>query len=213
MGFLDFFRRPPPIQNARELADFIDGNAAFVVQKGLYEYARARAGHYAKVLFGEQEFRDVMEACRWQAYPLGLAMVAEVVEGELRQESGASRSEALAGLRTLVLEVFDRYPVPVGLDAAVWAEERSELGQRLVQIGLHPRKPVKDIAEPYAAPYVALMPIHQKLRGPDAPTLHNYLRVCLLNIHDSLLPRLDAPALLASLMQTAGLREARTPEP
>ena len=29
--------------------------SAFWLQKGIYEYSRARAGHYAKVLFREQE--------------------------------------------------------------------------------------------------------------------------------------------------------------
>jgi len=42
MGLLDFFRRPPPIRDVEALADFIDRNAAFVVQKGIYEYSRAR---------------------------------------------------------------------------------------------------------------------------------------------------------------------------
>jgi hypothetical protein len=51
MGLFDIFKRQPPIRDAAALAEFIDGNAAFVTQKGLYEYSRVRAGHYAKVLF------------------------------------------------------------------------------------------------------------------------------------------------------------------
>ena len=54
------------------------------MQKGIYEYSRARAGHYAKVLFREPEFQAAVEESRWRAYPLGLAMVAELVEGVLR---------------------------------------------------------------------------------------------------------------------------------
>ena len=42
LGFFDFFRRPPPIRDAAALADFIDQNSAFVAQKGIYEYSRAR---------------------------------------------------------------------------------------------------------------------------------------------------------------------------
>ena len=73
------------------LADFIDRNAAFVVQKGIYEYSRARAGHYAKVLFREPEFQAAADESRWRAYPLGLAMVAELVEGVLRPAAGEDR--------------------------------------------------------------------------------------------------------------------------
>ena len=80
MGLFDFFRRRRPIRDARALADFIDENSAFLVQKAIYEYSRARAGHYSKVLFAEADFHKAVEQSRWRAYPLGLAMVAEVVD-------------------------------------------------------------------------------------------------------------------------------------
>ncbi len=77
----------PSHSQSQELAQFIDENAAFLVQKGIYEYSRARAGHYAKILFREPEFAEAVERSRWAAFPLGLAMVAEVVEGILRPRS------------------------------------------------------------------------------------------------------------------------------
>ena len=88
MGLLDIFRRKPPIRDAAAVATFIDENAAFLMQKGIYEYSRARAGHYAKVLFREAGFQAAVEMSRWRAYPLGLAMVAELVEGVLRERIG-----------------------------------------------------------------------------------------------------------------------------
>ena len=108
MGVLDWFRRPPPIADREALADFIDSQAAFLVQKGIYEYSRARAGHYAKVMFGEQTFTDAFNLARWQAYPLGLAMVGEVVEGVLRGSPGTDPVEVQSWVRALVLSVFDR---------------------------------------------------------------------------------------------------------
>ena len=112
MGLFELFRRRPPIRDAQALAEFIDRQAAFLMQKGLYEYSRARAGPYAKVLFRESGFQTAVEESRWRAYPLGLAMVAEVVEGVLRphaadrhrpQERGTHRSvlPVLAQLRDL----------------------------------------------------------------------------------------------------------------
>ena len=44
MGLFDYFRRKPPIRDVQSLADFIDERAAFLVQKAIYEYSRARAG-------------------------------------------------------------------------------------------------------------------------------------------------------------------------
>ena len=200
MGFFDIFRRAPAIREASALADFIDDNAAYLIQKGMYEYSRARAGHYAKVLLREPEFLAAIEKARWQGYPLGLAMVGEMVEKVLISPAVDDRRAGIDALANLVLSVFDRYPVPAPVGAAVWANERIELGRRLEQIGLHPPKPVKDIPVPYTQTYFDLMPIHEKLRAPDYPAITNYLRVSLINVHDNLIERLDVPAVAQSLM-------------
>jgi hypothetical protein len=199
MGLFDIFRRRPSIRDLAALADFIDQNAAFVVQKGIYEYSRARAGHYAKVLFSEAGFQQAIEQSRWSAYPLGLAMVAEVVEGVLRPYAGSERRAALDTLSALVLSVFDRYPVPA-LGEAAWRDARSELERRLGLIGIHAPKPAKDIPETFAEAYFSLMPIDRKLRKSDFPTIRNYLRVTLCNVHEEFTKRADAPALAAMLI-------------
>jgi hypothetical protein len=43
------------------------------------------------------------------------------------------------------------------------------------------------------------MPIHEKLRARDFPTIRNYLKVTLCNIHDEFTRRMDGPALVAAL--------------
>jgi hypothetical protein len=197
---LDLFRRSPPIRDADALADFIDRNAAFITQKGIYEYSRARAGHYAKVLFREPEFHEALEHSRWRAYPLGLAIVAEVVDAVLLTLGGEKgRRERLAAIEATTLSAFDRYPVPAVLTTEIWQELRAELARRLQLIGLHPRKPAMDIPEQFADSYFALMPIHEKLRGRDFITTRNYLRVTVLNIHEELSKRIDTPALIGAL--------------
>src|SRR4051812_18559125 len=67
MGFLDWFRKPPPIRDAGGVSEFIDRNAAFLMQKALYEYSRAPPGHYSKVLFREPTFQAAVEVSRWRA--------------------------------------------------------------------------------------------------------------------------------------------------
>ena len=59
-----------------------------------------------------------------------------------------------------------------------------------------------DIPEPWADTYFNLMPIFEKLRRPDYPTIRNYLRVTMINIHDEFSKRMDAPA-LASVLAAA----------
>jgi hypothetical protein len=202
LGFLGFFRARPRIRDAEALAEFIDEQAAFVMQKGIYEYSRARAGHYAKVLFKEPEFLEAAERSRWRAYPLGLVMVAEMVEGVLRPFA-ADRGKQLEALQALVLSVFDRYPVPAVLGASAWQEARAELARRLQHIGLHSVKRAMDVAEPWAETYFDLMPIHEKLRGSDFPTMRNYLRVTLINVHDEFTKRFDAQAMAAVLVDSS----------
>jgi hypothetical protein len=199
MGILDFFRRAPSIDQADALADFVDRNAAFLVQKGIYEYSRARAGPYSIMLMAEPTFKEEVEKSRWLAFPLGLAMVAEMIEGVLRRDADADRKPLVDAIGRMALSVFDRYPDPPGLAPGLWRGAREELAQQLAMIGLHPRKLVKDIPEPYSQRYFSLMPIHERLRGEDFPTLRNYLGITLCNIHDEFVRRVDAGALRTSL--------------
>ena len=195
MGFFDIFKRKPPIRDSAALADFIDANAAFVTQKGIYEYARARAGHYAKVLFSEKGFQDAADHARWRAYPIGLAMVAEVTDNVLHQGRAAERARGLPKLRAIVLDVFDRYPPPAALDVQTWRDLRTGLVQRLDQLSLHPPKRAIDIPETYIQSYFDAMPIYEKLKKTDFHTTHSYLKVVLCNVHEDLENRIDLPAL------------------
>ena len=199
MGLFDIFRRTPPIRDAQSLADFIDRNAAFIAQKGIYEYSRARAGHYAKVLFREPEFQAAAERSRWRAYPLGLTLIAELVEGVLRPMAEEEPQTQADALNTLVISIFDRYPPPAAIGEIVWNEYRTELVQRLKLISFHPAKRAMDIPEQFAESYFEMMPIHEKLRGEDFPTIRNYLRVTLVNVHGELTERIDSEAVAHSL--------------
>jgi hypothetical protein len=204
------FWRRPPITDLGALAEFVDERAAFLVQKGLHEYSRARAGHYAKVLFNEREFIEALDRSRWSAYPLGLAMVGELVEGLLRRHASGEASQHLDPMRGFVLSVFDRYPTPAVLGEAAWRDARAELDRRLRFLGLHPPKRAIDIPGSYARTYWDLMPISKEVRTPDFPTTHSYLRITLCNFHDELTSRADLP-LLARLLCEAGGPSAFSP--
>lgn len=193
------FSSRPPIRRPDELGEFIGAHAAFVVQKGIYEYSRARAGHYAKVLFGEADFQSAVERSRWRAYPLGLAMVAEVAVGVLEEQTGKLRSELLPKVQVLVLTDFDHWEVPAALGIEEWQTLRAALVEHLARIGLHPAKRAMDVPEPFTKTYFELMPIHKSLRGPDFPTMASYLKVTLCNVHDELTKRLDAAAFSRAL--------------
>jgi hypothetical protein len=193
------FQRRPPIRDLGALADFIDAQSAFIAQKGIYEYSRARAGHYAKVLFAEEGFALSVERARWQAFPLGLSMVGEMVEGVVASAAGTQRRQLLDRLTLVVLSVLDRYPVSPTIGEEAWQEARRQLAERLDLVGGHAPKRVMDIPDPVAQAYFAMMPIHEKLRGRDFATTRNYLSVCLCNIHDEFVARADVAALRRAL--------------
>jgi hypothetical protein len=197
------FRRKPPIDDVRSLADFIDTRAAFIVQKGIYEYSRARAGHYAKVLFAETGFAQSVETARWSAYPIGLKMVGEMAEGVLRPFAGDRRRAEVDELTKLVLSVFDRYPVPEAIGPEAWQAMRQDLERHMDLIGGHAPKRVIYIPEPLAQKYFDLMPIHEKLRGRDFLTTVNYLRVNLCHMHEELENRLNGPVVIKALLASA----------
>jgi hypothetical protein len=204
MALFDFFRRRPPISDTGALADFIDQNAAFLVQKGIYDYARARSGPYAKSLLAQPDFIEALNRSRWRAYPLGLAMVGEMVEGVLRPYAGENRSAILDPLSTLVLEVFDRHPVPTTAGSAAWQAARGELVRKLAQISAHPPKLVIDIPEQYAERYFNMMPFDKELLSEDVPTTRSYLRLRLIHIRDELVERMDASKLASALRAYPG---------
>jgi hypothetical protein len=212
LSSLAFWRRPP-IADLDALAAFVDERSAFLVQKGIYEYSRARAGHYAKVLFNEFEFLEALEQSRWRAYPLGLAMVGELVEGVLRGHADDAAARHFDGWRRFVLSVFDRYPAPAALGEAAWQEARADLDRRLQALGLHPPKWAIDIPEPYARMYWDLMPIHKEIRSRDFRTTHSYLKIVLCNIHDQLTSRADIPALVRQLRDASSLSPRNSDPP
>ena len=199
MGLFDFFRRKPAIRDVAELADFIDQRAAFLVQKGMYDYARARSGPHAKWLLGEAEFQERIDKSRWRAYPMGLAMVGEMVDGMLYPFADGDRRGLLERLSAVVMDVFDRYPVPADLGAKKWQEARERLRQRLDQIGTHPPKRVIDIPEQYVATYFGLMPFDKDFLTNDMPTTLAYLKLTLASMRDDLTERMNPQAIANEL--------------
>lgn len=199
MAFLGFFRRRPPIREVAELADFIDQQSAYLIQRYIYDYTQARAGPYSKSLLVRPDFVQAVERSRWAAYPLGLAMVGEMVEGVLHPYGGDERRAIIDPLGALVLDVFDRYDAPVQIGNDIWLQLRDELSHKLDQLSMHPPKRVIDIPEPYAERYFNLMPFDKDLLTNDLLTTRSYLRLTLTNIRDELVKRMDAPAVTGAL--------------
>jgi hypothetical protein len=156
------------------------------------------------VLFNEPSFIEASDRSRWQAYPLGLAMLAELAEGVLGAAVGGDRGQRIEMIRRLTLSVFDTYPRPDVLEIHQWRDARAELDRRLQLIGLHPPKRSFEIADPFARAYFDLFPIHESLRRSEFQTVHGYLRIMLCNMHEDLRRRIDAQQLREALSAPTG---------
>jgi hypothetical protein len=200
MGLMDFLlRRKPRIGTPRQLADFIDEQAAFLVQKGIYDYSRARSGHYSKVMLADKGFQSALNRARWRAFPLGLAMVGETVETVLAPQDGDLRRSALDPLIALVLSVYDRYPRPAELTEEEWTAGRAELALHLERLSTHPPKRVIDIPVPFAERYFAMMPFDKPFLTPDAPTARSFMQLQLVKVQEELLNRMDVAGMVQQL--------------
>ena len=201
MGFLDYFRRKPPIRDPQALAVFIDEQAAFLVQKGIFDYTRARTGHFAKVMLKDKGFQSALNRSRWRAYPLGLAMIGETTEAVLAPQSGGDRRSVLDPLIALILSIYDGYPKPEELTAEEWSEGRAELALHLERLTTHPPKRIIDIPQPFAERYFAMMPFDKAFLTPDAPTARGFMQLRLVTVHEQLEQRMDAADMARQLRQ------------
>ncbi|MEJ8570995.1 hypothetical protein [Microbaculum marinum] len=200
MGLLDMFRRPPPIADVGALEDFLDSRAAFLVQKCVFEYSRARAGVFWDKLFLEKEFQAAVDVARWNGYPIALADLTEMAEGVLRPAASGREAELLDRMIDIALAVVHRYPVPAGEPADFWVVKSDWLRDRLSEIQLAPRKAVKDIPLGTARQMFDLMPIHKSLRGEDFVVVRNHLRANLCRLYEEFAGRLKVDSLLDDVL-------------
>lgn len=201
MAIFGFFRRQPSIREVSDLADFIDQRGAYLIQRYIYDYTHARSGPFSQRLLGLPDFAQAVERSRWSAYPLGLAMMGEMVEGVLAPHAAGDRRSVLDPVTGVVLGVYDRYETEASKQIGVgaWRGAREELARQLDRVGTHPPKSVSDIPEPYAERYFNMMPFDKELLTNDVPTTRSYLRLTLTNIRDDLAKHMNAAVIAAKL--------------
>jgi hypothetical protein len=200
MGLFDMFRRPPPIADVEALEDFLDSHAAFLVQKCVFEYARARAGVFWDKLFREPDFIAAVDVARWNGFVIALADVVEMVEAALRPAARGREAALLDRLIAIAEAVIHRYPVPANEPFDFWVTQVDWLRDRLAEIQLAPPKAVKDIPLSTARRMFELMPIHQSLRGGDFVVVRNHLRSNLCRMSEEFGQRVEIEPLLADTL-------------
>jgi hypothetical protein len=208
MGIFDavvsgLFRKPEQIENAESLAAFMDSRAAFLAQKCVVEFCRVRAGVYWRKLFSEVEFKRELDKARWRAYPPTFAMMAEMVEGALRQAAGLRQRQLPSALDALAREVFTKYQVPAGEEPDFWVKAAALVHERLQATQSGPPRPVREMPKPMARVVFNVLPLHKDIVTNDYDYIFNNLRMNLLRAHEDFLKFGDLPAVAEDLLGKA----------
>jgi hypothetical protein len=201
--------RTEPIATIEALEAFADSRAAFMAQKCVFEYCRARSGVLSMKLFKEQAFMDAMHHSRWTTYALVYCDVAEMIEGVLRPHARGSLKLLADGLARMGEHTFACHGLPEGAPDDFWKRAVERLEKRLALAQLHAPRPVRDIPKTEIEAVLASLPIHPSLRGQDFELLQNNLRINLVRIYEEFLAGADLEELGAVLSPESAEVDAR----
>lgn len=208
----DWFRNPA-IATIDSLEEFIDSRAAFMAQKCVVEYCRARSGVLSMKLFKEPAFLEALHHSRWTTYAVVYCDIAEMVEGVLRPHARGTPNRLAERLAHLAERTFASHGLPEGAPEGFWSDAVARLERRLALAQLHAPRPVRDIPKTEIEAILVSLPIHPSLRGEDYELLQNNLRINLVRIYEEFISRVDRETLGAELSPAAPgvLPERRLP--
>jgi hypothetical protein len=202
-------RRWAPVTAGHELADFLAAQTAYVAQRSVIEYCKARTGLNWDKLFLEQLFLERLEVCRWEAYAVVLAEVAELALIRLRRDGAADPEIYLPGLVAAAHAALLRHPVPGHRTS--WADAADSIERHLARALLAAPRPVHLLGLHSADAIFDLLPIHADLRPEDREMFQNSVRFAICGVFDAMARCFDVAALEASLPaagRTQGLAPA-----
>lgn len=197
------FRRPPErFATISDLRRFIETRSAYVTQRSMYEYCRARAGTHWQYLVSEKPFVDQMSIKRWMAYPEILGDICVAVEGALRPHAGpktVALAERIAGLgaETLRATLPTEGPgveVRHEIDLLI-AALRTRIGEAQVAAPLA----VHDIARNGGEAIFVNMPIHENMKGVDRTVIHRNVAFLMVRVISDFNAAADHAAIISEL--------------
>ena len=105
----------------------------------------------------------------------------------------------LSGLIAMILEHFDRRPVPRAIGDVEWRTARADLERSLSDLARAQPKTVEVVVRDHSSFYLAIMPLHPKLGADNFAALTNQLKLALLQIQEAFAQRANLPALVDEL--------------
>jgi hypothetical protein len=208
MALFDRFRRRS-IRDPAALATFIDDYALVLAETIVQDYSRHRAGDGADALFADQRFRTALDKARWEVYPRAVAMGAALVETKLRAYAGERSPPVIFGLAATILDAFDRRTVPQAIGEVDWSAARAELQRSLNELVHHRPQTVEAAVQEHSSYFLAIMPLHPKLRGDDFQALCQRLKTLLAQFEEAVAQHADPASLTEQLAHAAPAEPTR----
>jgi hypothetical protein len=209
MGLFDRFRRRS-IRDPAALGVFIDDYALVLAETVVQDYTRYRAAEDAAALFADPAFRGPLDKARWEAYPRALAMGGALVEAKLRPLAGERAHAAAFGLTAAMLEAFDRRTAPPAIGEVNWRAARAELERSLNDLVHQRPKTVETAVQDHSSYFLAIMPLHPRLRGDDFPALCDRLKAMLTQFEEAVAQHANVAALAQQLAACAEQTQVQT---
>ncbi len=198
MALLDHFRRRA-IRDHATAGAFIDEQSFHLAETCVRDYSRLRAGDGADALLADPAFARALDKACWEAYPRALVMVGTVAEATLHPYAGDNAHATLFGLIAMILDHFDRRPVPRAIGDVEWRAARADLERSLSDLVRAQPKTAEAVARDHSSFYLAIMPLHPKLGADNFAALSSQLKLALLQAQDAFVQRANLPALANAL--------------
>lgn len=192
-------RRKPPVVDRESLCRFLDQRAALITQKTIIGYCHVKTNLPISELIVEKQFADAFDRSRWEAYAAILADLVVIAEGRLRVAAGAGAAVLPARLAELYGAVLASRPCPVHR-AGGWHDEVAALRGRLAEAQESPPRPVAEVSRVSARKVFRSLPIHERLRRPDAPAVEAGVRFLFVGLAREFDRDLDHAALADALL-------------
>ncbi len=195
--------RPPALETAESLREFIATRAALVAQKSAVDYCRGKTGLFSHALFEEKEFQDALIVCRWESFAATLGDILILTEGFLRtagprikQDQRQRVDAALAGFYPAILA---SYPLPTHRTDKGWKDAEAEFAIRFAAACAAPPGAPAQVALHSAARLFETLPIHTNMRQFDEEIVHGAVRFRMVAVHQDLGRRANPEKLVAAL--------------
>jgi|GEM_PF-610407 len=131
LSFLKAFLPKPKVRTLAALQQFLDGEAAYLAQKSVVDFARNELGSLSAQAFADQRFQDRLAVSRWDGFAATLADMIMLAHAHLL-EGGAPRDLLDKRLGDLYAAILASHPAPPHRTQG-WAADIAALRTRLAE--------------------------------------------------------------------------------